>query len=241
MHAARSSPSSAGERSVETLIVVAPSSSSDARGRGVRAGEENRRLEDERRRVARRRAACRRAPSSTPRSATRNERMPSATPRRTSATDASIPACPRATPPAARRDERLPARVPGAARPEEERDLDSGFGAERGHLADLARRSASSRRCPARPAARARLAARPPRARPRARAGPRPTGSRCGSGGRRRSGRRSSRETLRPEGLEGVGIAGKREHVRSPDRPRCAKSSTCSSSSVRPLRAPRAR
>ena len=83
--------------------------------------------------------ARRRSPSvcSTPRSATRNERMPSATPRRTSATAASIPATPRAAPPAAAVDERLTARVPGAARAEEQRHLDARVRTESGHGADL--------------------------------------------------------------------------------------------------------
>ena len=96
-------------------------------------------------------------------------------------------ACPRATPPAADVDERLSAGVPRAARAEEERDLDTGIGSERAPSRGSRRRSASSRRFPARPAARARIAARPPPAPPRARAGPRPRGSRCGSGGRPRS------------------------------------------------------
>ena len=52
--------------------------------------------------------------------------------------DQSTPAWPRATPPTARRGERLAARVPGAARPEEERDLDAVLGPERRHLRDLA-------------------------------------------------------------------------------------------------------
>ena len=63
--------------------------------------------------------------------------MPSPTARRASATDQSTPAC-------AARDaadgagrERLAARVPGAARAEEERDLDAVLGPERRHLSDL--------------------------------------------------------------------------------------------------------
>ena len=211
MQAARSSPSSCGDRSVETLIVVAPSSSR-VRAVRVRAGQENRRLEHEGRRelaapphLAERPSAhrdrrrgtsgCRvrrRAAPPRPRRRSRRARARRRRPPRSPATDRPCP---------------MPRAARGRARPRRLRPLRAT--PARGSP----RRSASSRRFPARRAARAPSAARPPRARPRARAAPRRRGSRSGSAGRRRSAARSSARTLSPEGLEGVGVAREREHL----------------------------
>ena len=92
-----------------------------------------------------------------------------------------------------RRDHGLTARVPRAAWPEEERDLDAGVGSERGHLADLRRRSASSRRFPGRSrrTGTERALGLVEHGFEDARA-LRPRGSRCGSAVRPRSAARSS-------------------------------------------------
>ena len=97
------SPRSATERSVETLIVVAPSSSST---RAVAPFAHGSKTEVLSTRSGGRSPAARMLPrvASTPRSPTRNDRMPCSRPRRTSATHCSTPAVPRAMAPTARRE-----------------------------------------------------------------------------------------------------------------------------------------
>ena len=186
--AERSSPSSASDRSVETLIVVAPSSCS---ARAVAPLAQGSRTDVLSTSVGGGRRPRRMSPSvaSAPRSPTRNERIPCAIPRRPRRRTASTPACPGADPHARRwrATGRLcptPRAGRGRARPRRRSRL------PRRHLVDLSsvsiitpdpcetRRTGTPRRRP-RPGRRA----SPP--------GPRPTGSRCGSGGRRRSGGRS--------------------------------------------------
>ena len=183
-----------GERSVETLIVDAPSPSS---ARAVGAFAHGRSTEVLSTSVCGSSPSCFIWPSvaRTPASATSTERMPSPTARRTSAIDQSTPAWPRATPPTAP--------VAKTDRPRPTRRAARGRAIPRPRARHRATpcprspsRSASSRPIPARPYAPEQRAPRPPRARLGGPSAPRRRGFRSGTSGRRRSARRSPAHSL---------------------------------------------
>ena len=171
--------------------------------------------------------------ASTPRSATRNERIPRATPRRTSATARSTPAAPRATPPAAEVTSDCP---PVSQAPRGPRKSDTStpcVRAEPRHLVELGvgehHHAAALRDPPHRHAAPLGLVEH----RSHHAAAPRRRGSRSGSGGRPRSAA-SLIARPSPEGSNAAGSLGSASTSRtSPSSIR--KSSTWSRSSGAPV------